>query len=236
MSIIRFSKGKKNPYFLMHNSTICDKNISLKAKGLLGYLISKPDNWFVSFHDLASCSTDGIKSVRSAVKELISAGYLEKSQFRNDNGQFTYYNYTIFEKPQKYISNKNSLSPYAHFGHAVKGDADKGTILSTNIVQSTDNNKNSPPANSIFNPDAADEFFSKEEQEDLKQLLFRLGISNHNKIFSSFHIIDIHRYATWIEKRNFKITNPTGFLISAIREKWIDYDKTPDKERLPLFL
>ena len=224
MSIIRFSKGKKNPYFLMHNSTITDKTISLKAKGLLAYLISKPDNWYVSFPDLAACSTDGIKSVRSAIKELISAGYLEKSQFRNDNGQFTYYNYTIYEKPQKTITNKNNIPPDSPFGYAVKGYADKGTLLNTDIVQSTYNNNNSPPADSNFLPDAADEFFSKEELEELKQLLFKLGISNHNKLFSEFHITDIHKYAYWLQSRNFEMKNPTGFFISAIKEKWMDYD------------
>lgn len=224
MSIIRFSKDKKNPYFLMHNSTIIDKNISLKAKGLLAYLLSKPNNWFVSFPDLSSCSTDGIKSVRSAVKELLLAGYLHKSQFRNNNGQFTYYNYTIYEKPQKSISNKNNLSPHSLFGYAVKGHADNGTILNTDKVQSTDNNNNSPPVHSTFNPDAADEYFSKEEQEKVKQILFKLGISNHNKIYSLFHITDIHKYATWFDTRRFEMKNPTGFFISAIKEKWMDYE------------
>ena len=52
MSIIRVSKNKNNPYFLMNNTGINDKNLSFKAKGVLAYLISKPDNWYINYRDL----------------------------------------------------------------------------------------------------------------------------------------------------------------------------------------
>ena len=224
MSIIRFSKGKKNPYFMMHNSTITDKNISLKSKGLLAYLLSKPDNWFVSFPDLISCSTDGISSVKSAIKELIFSGYLNKSQLRNNNGQFTYYNYTIFEKPFKYIYNKNSAAPEADFPLAVKPSADNHTLLITDKQQSTDNSNNIPKSQLTLKPSSDDDPFIKEKQEEAKQILFKLGISNHNKIFDLFDITDILLYSSWIEKNNFKMHNPTGFFICAIKENWMDYE------------
>jgi hypothetical protein len=65
-----------------------DNRISYKAKGLLGYMLSRPDNWKIVMQDLINRSTDGETSVKSAIKELKNAGYLSIKRLRNEKGEF----------------------------------------------------------------------------------------------------------------------------------------------------
>ncbi|GAI91055.1 unnamed protein product, partial [marine sediment metagenome] len=118
MSIIRVSKDKNNPYFVMNNSGVNDPRLSLKAKGLLAYLMSKPDCWYINYNDIIKHSSNGIKSIRSAISELLSFGYMERAQLRNYNGEYGFYDFIVYEKPLLINIRKNRLSPHSRFGHA----------------------------------------------------------------------------------------------------------------------
>ena len=235
MSIMRFSKGRKNPYFQMHNATVNNKKLSLKAKGLLAYLVSKPDHWYVNYHDLVSSSTDGIKSVRSTIKELMTTGYLVRSQIRKENGQFGYYDFTIYEKPQIPKLNKIKFPPYNRKRHTVKGHAEKGTLVITDKKDNTDNNNNTPPNDTYSELPHDVASYTKEEIKELINLLSELGILNHKKLFSTFNISDIYKYSTWIKTRKFKMKNPTGFLTAAIKEHWMDYEPLNIRRRTVIY-
>ena len=222
MSIIRVSKNKKNPYFLMNNTGINDKNLSFKAKGLLAYLISKPDNWYINYRDLSSSSLNGIKSIRSAVRELISFGYITLAQFRQDDGKFAYCDYIVYEVPQFPILNKTKFPPHSPFRHAVKRHAHSNTPLNTNNNKILKLTTTTPSFNPISSTSAADVLLSSNKKTSTIKLLKELNIKNHKKLFDLFHLSDIFNYATWIRDKNFKMKNPTGYLITAIKEKWID--------------
>ena len=232
---MRFQKGKKNPYFLVHNSTISDSRLSNKSKGLLCYILSKPDNWYVSYNDLIKSSTDGIKSIRSTIKELIATGYLKRAQFRNDNGQFGYYDLTVFEKPQTPKYHKNKLTPYTPKRHAVQPHAETSHILITDKKDNTDINNNNTVVD--LNSDGLSVDFpnSQNPKKETKELLSSLNVKNFNKLFDMFSISDIFNYAYWIKERNFKMKNPTGFLITAIREKWMNQESIDNTKGLRVF-
>jgi hypothetical protein len=235
MSIIRVSKNKKNPYFLMNNIGINDKRLSFKSKGLLAYLISKPDNWYINYHDLTSSSLNGIKSVRSAVKELISSGYITLAQFRKDDGKFDYCDYIVYEVPQNSKYRKNILAPYSPFRHAVNRHAHSNTLLNTNNNKILKLTTTTPSNNSISSTSAADVLLSTNKKTSTIKLLKELNIKNHKKLFDLFLLSDIFKYATWIRDKNFKMKNPTGYLITAIKEKWID-NIDPDSSSIDLLL
>ena len=78
MSIIRVVKNKKNPYLIMNKTGLNDKRLSLKSKGLLCYLLSKPDNWYISTQDIISNNDNARASVFSAINELVRYGYMFK--------------------------------------------------------------------------------------------------------------------------------------------------------------
>ena len=99
MSTFRVNKNVN--YTVMSNHHLQDKRLSLKAKGLLSYMLSLPDDWDYSLKGLTIGCKDGIDSVRSAVHELEDGGYLCRSKVRDARGRIIDYNYEVFELPQK---------------------------------------------------------------------------------------------------------------------------------------
>ena len=84
MGIVR-SIHKKN-FVILDKGFLEDENLSFKAKGILAYLLSKPDNWEVSVEHLAHVSKEKKTAIRSALKELEEAGYYRKVPIRNEVG------------------------------------------------------------------------------------------------------------------------------------------------------
>ena len=104
MSTFRVNKNVN--YTVMSNHHLQDKRLSLKAKGLLSYMLSLPDDWDYSLKGLTTGCRDGIDSVRSAVHELEDGGYLCRSKVRDARGRIIDYNYEVFELPQKELIEK----------------------------------------------------------------------------------------------------------------------------------
>ena len=101
MSVYRVVKDKGNPYVMINKGAIQDSGLSWKAKGLLAYLLSLPDDWQVYETELINHATDGRDATRSAIKELIAAGYIERSsqRIRDEKGLLKGYEYRIYETP-----------------------------------------------------------------------------------------------------------------------------------------
>ncbi len=76
MSTFRVNKNVN--YTVMSNHHLQDKRLSLKAKGLLSYMLSLPDDWDYSLKGLTVGCKDGLDSVRSAVLELEDDGYVRR--------------------------------------------------------------------------------------------------------------------------------------------------------------
>ncbi|MFT8557903.1 DnaD domain protein [Liquorilactobacillus hordei] len=128
MAIIR---QKRNSNFsIMSNEMLSDANMSFKARGLLAYMLSKPDDWKFYVSELSDHSDkDGEKAIRSALREIESAGYLERHRDRDNTGKFT---------GQDFILSDNPHSQNRHDANRPdeKRSDDKGRLLST------DNTKN----------------------------------------------------------------------------------------------
>lgn len=96
--IIRVVHNKN--YVVMNKTGLEDKNLSFKAKGLLAYLLSKPDNWKVNINHLAKIGPDGKTSVESGLKELEENKYLYRIKKRNKEGKFEWES-IVSEIPRK---------------------------------------------------------------------------------------------------------------------------------------
>lgn len=100
MSTFRIQKNRENPYVMLDKFSVNDSGLSWKAKGLLAYLLSKPDDWVVKEHDLVAHAKDGRASMRAGLEELIQAGYLVKyGRRRDDKGRLYENEYQVFERP-----------------------------------------------------------------------------------------------------------------------------------------
>jgi hypothetical protein len=123
MAFIRTIK-RENPFAQIDKYVIEDDSISWKAKGLMAYLLSRPDDWKIRHTDLTKRAKDGKDAVTSGLQELVKAGYVFYDQERLDNGKFGEWFYEVYERPQFNPHWMADLS-YAENSDAVKSDADK---------------------------------------------------------------------------------------------------------------
>lgn len=77
-----------------------DKQISLKAKGLLALIMSLPNDWDFSINGIAQIIKEGKTAIYSALDELKSFGYCQVETKRNSKGVIEGTDYTFYEKPQ----------------------------------------------------------------------------------------------------------------------------------------
>ena len=97
MAIMRINKNKN--YTIMSNFHLRDKELSLKAKGLLSLMLSLPEDWDYSYEGLIYLCRENETCIKSALKELKDLNYLVINKVRNDKGQYEYL-YDIFESPE----------------------------------------------------------------------------------------------------------------------------------------
>ena len=131
MSVFRIHKTGN--YTVMSNSHFKEREMSLKAKGLLSLMLSLPDDWSYNVSGLVRLSKDGKDSVMSALAELEKFGYLKRTQVTNDKGQFAGVEYNIFEQPltENPISdNQNSAKQQSD-----KSNSEKPPLLSTKEIK-----------------------------------------------------------------------------------------------------
>lgn len=96
-----FKINKNTGYTVLSNNHFRNKNLSLKAKGLLSLMLSLPDDWDYSLAGLTTLSKDGIDSVRATLKELQKEGYLVIERTRDKKGKLSKSIYTVYETPYK---------------------------------------------------------------------------------------------------------------------------------------
>ena len=100
MAVIRVNKT--SDYTIMGNSHLKEKEMSLKAKGLMSLMLSLPNDWDYSVAGLVSICKESDSSIKSALDELKKFGYLvitKKMPNQTDSGKIEY-EYNIFEYPQ----------------------------------------------------------------------------------------------------------------------------------------
>ena len=94
-----FRVNKTRDFTVISNHHFKDKRLSMKAKGLLSMMLSFSDDWDYSLNGLTAISKEGINAIRAMVHELEDNGYLTRRRLRNDKGQVTVTEYTIYEHP-----------------------------------------------------------------------------------------------------------------------------------------
>lgn len=101
MSIFRVNKDKD--YVTMKKYHLKEKNMSLKAKGLLSEMLSLPDEWDYSINGLVAINKESEKAIESALLELKEFGYLKVTKLMPNvttSGRIEYI-YDIYEEPIK---------------------------------------------------------------------------------------------------------------------------------------
>jgi hypothetical protein len=135
---IRRAKHEKD-FVVIHRHTAQDRNISFEARGMLLYLLSKPDDWSIQVADLAQQCQKG--RVYRILKDLIEAGYIENRERKQlPNGKFEWTPYILHERP---ITN---IVPFPEKPEMVLPDMENTDILVNTEVQNKEEKNTSPLA------------------------------------------------------------------------------------------
>lgn len=133
-------KKRENPYAQIDKSAINDTRLSWKAKGILVYLLSKPEDWTVNIKDIVKHANDGRDAVYNGIKELIAAGYILRVLTKNQSGRFKGYEYHVYEIPQaqeSYLRKVCTISGKPVNGKAAYGKSDTTNNEVTDIKSSS---------------------------------------------------------------------------------------------------
>jgi len=95
--IIHAAKPQRD-FTVIPNRLLRDDAMSYRARGLLAYLLSQPEDWQISSSRLAIESGEGRDAIRRALDELRRAGYLELTKEQDARGLWASH-YTVTDTP-----------------------------------------------------------------------------------------------------------------------------------------
>ena len=131
-----FKVFKSGDFTVMSNYHLKDKELSLKAIGLMSKILNLPEDWDYSLKGLVAICKEGDDAIRAALDELKEHNYIEIVKLRTDKGTFKY-NYLIFENPfEKAL--KMQIQPDRENPHLVNPDMEN--LHQYNIKESNINN------------------------------------------------------------------------------------------------
>lgn len=191
-TVFRVEKNKN--YTTISNHHLQDRNLSLKAKGLLTLILSLPPDWDMTLKGLVSLSGDGVDSVRSGIQELEKAGYLRRSRSRNNLGQLLCTEYTIYEHAvTENVASETEIDDnlniiYSEESHIGKSDVDKNSqIGKSNVDENSQIGKSDVDKNTTENLDDSQIGFSNVGKSNI-------GKSNTIKYLNNKDTYNINNY------------------------------------------
>jgi len=135
IGIYRVEKNKN--YVTMNRTALNDNRLSWKAKGIIAYMLSMPDDWTFYISELTKHSIDGEKSFRSGLKELKDCGYVKRFPVYNEEKKISHWETVIYEAPD--LLSQNLQVGNVHVENLQVG---KDALLSTESLPSTNSKLN----------------------------------------------------------------------------------------------
>ncbi|QPW49585.1 DnaD domain protein [Bacillus thuringiensis] len=108
MATFRVNKSKN--YTTINNTGLRDKRLTWKAKGILAYILTLPDDWVFYMEEIATHAKDKLDSLKSGMKELKKYGYVKRFPVKDGKGKIIRWETIIYEVPQEeYPQEENPL-------------------------------------------------------------------------------------------------------------------------------
>lgn len=140
--------ARRDRYVVISKVPLEDTRLSWRARGLLSYLLSKPDNWTVMIAHLVNEAPDGRSSVMAALRELEANGYLWRTK-RRVAGQFDGVDSEVYEEPQPDLTEvRFSDCGFSDCGFTDDGKSDANEYIHS-MKKERLNNESSAPAASV---------------------------------------------------------------------------------------
>jgi hypothetical protein len=131
--------ANREQFVVVLTKTAQDDTLSWKARGILIYLLSLPDNWQIYVSDLINRAPDKETSVRTGLKELEKAGYLTKQRTRDSKGKITGTEWIIHEKAEVQPYGEN---PHVEKPHVENPHVENQGLINKNLTKEVSETKN----------------------------------------------------------------------------------------------
>ena len=109
MTVINRKKFKN--FVTISNTAFKDKELSLKAKGLLGVVMTLPDNWNFTICGIATCLKESTSAISAAIKELTAAGYCVRGIVYDESHKIQGYSYTFSDEKELLVNDDETEKP-----------------------------------------------------------------------------------------------------------------------------
>lgn len=233
MSVIRVEKTKN--YTVMSNYHFKEKEMSLKAKGLLSLMLSLPDNWDYSIAGLVAICKENETAIKSALKELQQFGYVKVDKImpdKTDSGRIEYI-YNIYEQP-KQGNEKQGVENLPLEIQRVENQVQLNTKqLNTNKTSTKEKKKNNTKkdfSRLVIDTCLKNDIEDDESIELIEQFLEEMKIKTKGAIEANIAKIAGKDYTT-IKKcidtsyqRNYKYITPPEWLVDIHKKKTVSSD------------
>ena len=140
-TFVRVEKNRN--YTTIHNEFLKRKDLSWKAKGIMTYLLSLPDDWVVNLDEIKRNATDGESSFRSGWKELVSAGYVSRQPVRDEKTKKIDYWETVIKESVSKEKSHNVENHNVGFHQVGNHKVDNRELLSTKELSTNKQSTNS---------------------------------------------------------------------------------------------
>lgn len=129
---------KERNYSIIPNDFLQRTDMSMKAKCLLAYLLTLPDDWKIYVRELRSHFKEGINTIYTAINELIEKGYVVKEAVERESGKFAGVVYHVYEDCRsENVTEQDGLKSQSQPRHK-KPYAVNQTLLITNLTNNKD--------------------------------------------------------------------------------------------------
>ncbi len=106
--------NKSNNFSVVYNEIYRNPNISARAKGIYGYIMTLPPDWKLILTNLYDQFAEGRDAIRKALAELEENGYIIKERVQNKAGKFTGWDITVLESLNLLTENPKLLNIYTN--------------------------------------------------------------------------------------------------------------------------
>lgn len=185
---------KERDYTVLDNTFLRDDKLSWKAKGVFSYILSLPEDWKIYMGELEKHATDGKDSLRSAINELVEAGYIVKAELK-DKGKFAGYSYTIIENPVNRIGKTVAVNPKSE-----NPKSENPQLLNTNNTKYL--NKQSTEELNSEKPAKKTKSFVPPTLEEIQSYVTEKNLSVDPKKFYTYF-----NEGDWIDSKGNKVKN-----------------------------
>lgn len=200
-------KNKTANFTIMLNEAFKRKDLSARAKGILAYILTLPDNWQLYKNELYNNFTEGKYALDSAFSELEEKGYIHKEKSRNKEGLFTGWDYTVYESPP--------TTQFTEVGENRQSENPKSVnqpLLSTDSSLSTDKTKYISRFNVFW------EAYPRKEGKKNAEKVFSKLKPNEELLKVMLSALEVHKQQKGWQDKQF-IPHPATWLN---QERWND--------------